>query len=77
MYNLLEYIQNYSVKLGSLWNYYRGDIDDVDDNASDGKSFIYKTKILGKTEETPARPGNEEVREVQPPIPPLNTEIVV
>ena len=28
----------------SLWNYYRDKIDDVDDNASDAKSFKYKTK---------------------------------
>ena len=42
MYNLLEYSQNYSMKSGSLWSYYRGEIDNVDDSASDGKSFIYK-----------------------------------
>ena len=45
MYNLLEYSQNYSMTSGSLWNYYRDKIDDVDDNASDGKSFEYKTKM--------------------------------
>ena len=27
---------------GSLWNYYRDKIDDVDDNDSDGKSYEYK-----------------------------------
>ena len=32
---------------GSLWNYFRGEIDDADDKASDGKSFNYKTKIVG------------------------------
>ena len=37
MYNLLEYSQNYSMTSGSLWNYYRDEIDDVDDNASDVK----------------------------------------
>ena len=42
MYNLLEYSQNYSMKSGSLWSYYRGEIDNVDDSASDRKSFIYK-----------------------------------
>ena len=45
MYNLLEYSQNYSMTSGSLWNYYRDKIDDVDDNASDDKSFEYKTKM--------------------------------
>ena len=38
MHNLLEYSQNYSMTSGSLWNYYREEIDDVDDNASDNKS---------------------------------------
>ena len=40
----------------SLWNYYRDEIDDVDDNSSDGKLFEYITKLL---EKTPQRPGNE------------------
>ena len=44
MYNLLEYSENYSMTLGSLWNYYRDEIDDVGDNDSDGKSFEYKKK---------------------------------
>ena len=33
IYNLLEYSRNYSITSGSLWNYYRDKIDDVDDNA--------------------------------------------
>ena len=37
MYNLLEYRDNYSMASGSLWNYYRDEIDSVDDNASHGK----------------------------------------
>ena len=28
---------------GSLWNYYREKMDDVDDKASDGKAFNYNT----------------------------------
>ena len=36
---------------GSLGNYYSNEIDDVDDNAPDGKSFKYKTKIVGNTPE--------------------------
>ena len=40
---------------GSLWNYCRDKIDDVDDNVSDDKSFKHKTKILGKTPERPKR----------------------
>ena len=56
MYNLVEYSKNYSMTSGSLWNFYRDEIDDVDDNASDGRSFEYKTKKVGNT---PERPGNE------------------
>ena len=33
MHNLLEHSDNYSIKSGSLWNYYREKIDDVNDNA--------------------------------------------
>ena len=28
MYNLLEYSHNYSMSSGSLWNYYRDEIND-------------------------------------------------
>ena len=61
MYNLLEYSENYSMALGSLWNYYRDDIND-DENETDrlrnrlnsnktirSKSFEYKTKLTGST----------------------------
>ena len=56
----------------SLWNYYREEIDDVDDNASDGKSFKYKTKIVGKTPERPERPPQQPQNPdgSQPPQPP-------
>ena len=37
MYNLIEYSNNYSMLLGSLWNYYRDEIHGAD-NASEGKS---------------------------------------
>ena len=79
MYNLLEYSQSYSMTSGSLWNYYIDETNNFDDNASDGKSFKYKTKIIGKISQRPQRPGNEgnSNREVQPPIPSLNTECVV
>ena len=29
MFNLLEYSQNYSMTSGSLWNYYRDEIEDL------------------------------------------------
>ena len=67
------------MKLGSLWNYYRDEIDYVDDNGSDGKSFEYKTKIIGKTKPRPQRPDPDQQgnQDPQSPIPPLNTEVVV
>ena len=46
IYNLLEYSQNYSMTSGNSWNYCRGEIDYVDDNVSDGKSFKYKTNNM-------------------------------
>ena len=61
MYNLLEYSDNYSVTSGSLWNYYRDEVnDDENENNDEGnkgtnkktiktKSFEYKTKIIGST----------------------------
>ena len=73
MYNLLEYSQNYSMTSGSLWNYYREEIDDADDNASGGKSFKYKTKIVGNT---PERLVNEEDAN-RPTVPTLNVEVTI
>ena len=58
-YNLLEYSQNYSMISGSLWNFYRDEIDDVDDITSDGKSLKNKTKIVGNTPNRPKQPGKE------------------
>ena len=59
MYNLLESSDDYSVTSGSLWNYYRDEInDDVNENnvannrinnsqTVTSKSFEYKTKLIG------------------------------
>ena len=41
---------------GSLWNFYRDEIDDVDDITSDGK---HKAKIVGNTPKRPKQPGKE------------------
>ena len=75
MYNLLEYNQNFAwhseifnMTPGSLWSYYRDEIDEVDDNASDSKSFNSKTKIVGKTQERQPQPDPDEVGS-QPPQP--------
>ena len=79
MHFLLEYNQNHSMTSGSLLNYYRDLIDVAYDNASDGKSFKQKTKVIGKTEERPGRPGSDDDGNPRPQssIPPLNTEVVV
>ena len=60
MYNLLEYSQNCFMSSRCLWNYYREKINDVDDNVSDGKSFKYKTKIIGKIQARYVWLGNPE-----------------
>ena len=73
MYNLLEYGPNYSMTSGSLWNYNRDKINDVDDNASDGKSFEYKTKMVGNTPERPENEGDAN----RPTVPTLNAEITI
>ena len=73
IYNLLEYSQNNSIASGSLWNYYRDEIDNGKNNASDGKSFNYKSKILAKA---PQRPGNEAYAN-QPPVPTSHVEVTI
>ena len=86
MYNLLEYSQNYTMTWESLWNYYRDEIDDDDNNnPSDCKSSKYKIKIRGKTEARSSRSnqpgpdqnGNQPSRPDQPSISPLNTEVTI
>ena len=74
MYDLLEYSDNFSITSGSLWNYYRDEVNDdanenndacikINDNKTiTGKSFEYKTKLIGST------PNNNNI---------LDTEFVV
>ena len=53
MCNLLEYIKNYRKTTGSLWNYYRDELNsDTDDNeikhsVINSKSFDYKANFIG------------------------------
>ena len=52
MYNLLEYSKNYKKTIGSLYNYYRdelGDNDNNNDNTVNSDTFRYKNKITGNT----------------------------
>ena len=48
MYNLIEYSDNCSKTWGSLWQYYR---DDLNDDLINSESFKFKIKV---TEKTPA-----------------------
>ena len=76
MYNLLKYSNNYSTKSGSLWYYYRDEIND-DDNAADGNSFKYNTEVIGKAEAKPAQSGNDgdADQSLRDSVIPLNIEI--
>ena len=56
MYNLLEYSKNYRKTIGSLYNYYRDELnDDADINNFDNNNEVssntlnYKNKIIGNT----------------------------
>ena len=54
--------------LRNLQKYYTGEIEEVDDNASDDKLFKYKTKIMEKAK---AKAPQLE----QPSIPHLNIKV--
>ena len=54
MYNLLEYSKNYRKTIGSLYNYYRDELSNDNDNDNFGnirvvnsKAFKYKNEIIG------------------------------
>ena len=56
MYNLLEYSKNYRKTTGSLYNYYRDELRDDNDNDNfdnikvvNSKALKYKNKIIGNT----------------------------
>ena len=56
MYNLLEYSKNYRKIIGSLYNYYRDELNDDADNNNftnnnvvSSNTFNYKNKIIGNT----------------------------
>ena len=56
MYNLLEYSTNYRKTIGSLYNYYRDELNDdanlnnyANNNVVSSNSFQYKHKIIGNT----------------------------
>ena len=56
MYNLLEYSENYRKTIGSLYNYYRDELNDdanlnnfANNNVVSSNTFNYKSKIIGNT----------------------------
>ena len=63
MYNLIEYSDNYAKTTGSLWQYFRDEPVDDDDDIEDSKSFKYKTKITGKT------PNDDNEKDVEIMVP--------
>ena len=47
--NLLEYSENYSMTLESLWNYYRDEMsDDTNENNDPGKTTTSKHKTISE-----------------------------
>ena len=60
MYNLIESSDNYAKTSGSLWQYFR---DELDDNLEDSESFKSKIKITRKT------PNNDNEKDVEIMVP--------
>ena len=60
MYNLIEYSDNYSKTSGSLWRYYK---DELNDNLTDSELFKSKIKITGNA---PADGNTEDVEIIVP-----------
>ena len=58
MYNLIEYSDNYSDTLGSLWQFKRDEITNNADVTNDNApSFKYKTNLFGNTENNGTKNG--------------------
>ena len=45
MYNLLEYSHNYSMSSGSLWNYYRDEINDNENKNDANEDMVNNNKM--------------------------------
>ena len=60
MYNLIEYSDNYSKTIGSLFQYFK---DIPNDNLARSESFKYKAKITGKP------PADENTKDVEIIVP--------
>ena len=73
LYNLLEYSKNYKKTTGSLWNYYKDELNSGFNNKNrisinysikDSDSFNYKTSITGQLEN--ADEEKEDIKIVVP-----------
>ena len=60
MYNLIEYSDNYSKISGSLWKYYR---DELNATLTNSESFKSKVNITGKT------PADDNTKDVTIAVP--------
>ena len=67
MYNLIGYSKNCRKTTGNLWNYYRDELSDhtnninnLNKNIINSKSFKYKTSITGSTYNVNERITNAE-----------------
>ena len=60
MYNLIEYSDNYAKTSGSLWEYFRNELNN---NLANSESFKFKVKITGKT------PNNDNEKDVEIMVP--------
>ena len=63
MYSLIEYSDNYAKTTESLWQYFRDEPVDDDDDIENSKSFKSKTKITGKT------PNDDNEKDVEIMVP--------
>ena len=69
MYNLLEYSQNYRITTGSLWNYYRDELNsgaegNINYSLKESKTFDCQASIVGSV--TAANLTKEAVKIVIP-----------
>ena len=50
IYNLLEYSDNFSLTSGSLWNYYRGEVNESANETDDNDMINYNktTNLLSR-----------------------------
>ena len=70
MYSLIEYSDDYSDTLGSLWQFKRDEVpaDNTDLNINNFQSFKYKTALLRKTADAVAN-TNSSVKEAKIVVP--------